>query len=150
MGDDAARLGLVIAVGLHVAPQFPAWPILWLTAGAVALTVATLMMIYWYCIFVIGSSNNQDFCGVLGIGPGEGGQRSKLVQAIGDFGALIVRRDFIDLGVLVLAVVGIPVFGFAALAIGAVVTMLVVFPAYLKLVFSRRAERQTRVAGRAS
>ena len=145
MGDDLARLGLVIAIGFHVAAQYPQWPILWLTAGAVALTVANLLMIYWYCIFVIQSTNNQDFCGVLGIGPGEATKKSRLMQTIGDIGALIVRRDFIDLGVLAVAILGVPVIGFIGLTGGAVATMLVVFPAYLKLVSSRRSERQTRV-----
>ena len=34
-------------------------------------TVASLLLIYWYCIFVIHSSNNQEYGQALGVGPAQ-------------------------------------------------------------------------------
>ena len=61
--------------------------------------------------------------------------------AIADFAAQIIRRDAIDIGVLVLALVHLPELGFALLSIGSLVTLAVVIPTHLKIVRSLRASR---------
>ncbi len=142
IGDELARLALLLGLGSHVAylhPSWHAWPI---TGAAIAATLAAMAMIYWYCIFVIHSSNNQDYTKALQIGPGvrAAGKRT-LGQVVSDLGAQIVRRDVIDLGVLILALVQWPEVGFVALAAGAVVTLAVVIPTHLKIVKNLRAER---------
>ena len=108
------------------------------------MTVAALAMIYWYCIFVIHSSNNQDYTRALAIGPGiaTGGKRS-VGRVIADWGAQIVRRDFIDLGVLVLALFQLPEIGFIGLSAGALVTLVIVIPTHLKIVKNLRVKRAT-------
>ncbi|MEZ4402816.1 MAG: CDP-alcohol phosphatidyltransferase family protein [Kofleriaceae bacterium] len=142
MGDDLARLALVIGIGVHVSHLHPSWPALTITAAAVAMTVASLVLIYWYCIFVIHSSNNQDYTKALQIGPGVRGDGPRSLGAIiSDAAAQIIRRDFIDLGVLVLALFHLPEIGFVALSVGAVVTLAVVIPTHLKIVRSLRAAR---------
>ena len=142
IGDDMARIALLLGIGGHVAhvrPTWPAWPI---TIAALAMTVASLTMIYWYCIFVIHSSNNQDYTRALQIGPGvRAADKRTSGQVIADWGAQIVRRDFIDLGVLVLALLQLPEVGFVALSAGALVTLLIVIPTHLKIVKNLRAKR---------
>ena len=142
IGDDMARLALVACIGVHVSHLHPDWPALAITGAALAMTVMSLVLIYWYCIFVINSSNNQDYTKALQIGPGvrADGPRG-LGAAIADFAAQIIRRDAIDIGVLVLALVHLPEIGFALLSIGALVTLAVVIPTHLKIVRSLRASR---------
>jgi phosphatidylglycerophosphate synthase len=59
IGDDMARLALVAGIGVHVSHLHPDWHALPITGAALAMTVASLVLIYWYCIFVIHSSNNR-------------------------------------------------------------------------------------------
>jgi hypothetical protein len=138
IGDDLARMALLLAMGAHVAPMHADWPVGWLTGIALALTVASLLLIYWYCIFVIHSSNNQEYGAALGIGPGVGGERS-LLGKLGDFGAQIARRDAMDLGILGLAILGLPEVSWLGLVIGAVVGIAIVVPTHFKLVALHRA-----------
>jgi phosphatidylglycerophosphate synthase len=142
MGDDAARIALLLGVGSHVAYLHPTWHVWAITLAAIAMTVAALLLIYWYCIFVIHSTNNQDYTKALGIGPGvrpEG--RRTLGQVISDWAAEIIRRDFVDLGVLVLALVHLPEAGWIPLVAGAPVTLAIVIPTHLAIVRNLRAER---------
>ena len=138
MGDDAARLALLLGLGSHVAALHPAWPVWPVTLAAVAMTIAGLGLIYWYCIFVIRSANNQDYTQVLGVGPGVRSGRRSPGQVVADWGAQIVRRDFIDLGVLALALVGWPEVGWIPLVVGSAVTLAIVIPTHLKIVRARR------------
>jgi hypothetical protein len=64
-----------------------------------------------------------------------------LGAVVADAAAQIIRRDFIDLGVLALAIAHLPEIGFVLLSVGAVVTLAVVIPTHLKIVRSRRAAR---------
>ena len=142
IGDDMARLALVAGIGVHVSHLHPDWHALPITGAALAMTVMSLVLIYWYCIFVINSSNNQDYTKALQIGPGVrvDGPRG-LGAVIADFAAQIIRRDAIDLGVLALALVHLPEVGFVLLSVGALVTLAVVIPTHLKIVRSLRASR---------
>lgn len=147
MGDDAARLALVAGIGIHVHHLHPTWHALAITGASLAATIAALLLIYWYCIFVINSSNNQDYTRALQIGPGvrPTGKRT-LWQVLSDWGAQIIRRDFIDLGVLVLSLFHFSEFSFVMLTLGAVVTLGVVIPTHLKIVKGLRDGVLTRVA----
>ena len=142
MGDDLARLALVLGMGVHVARLHPDWPVMAITGAALAMTVAGLLLIYWYCVFVIHSSNNQDYTKALQIGPGvrAAGKRT-IWEVASDWGAQVIRRDFIDLGVFVLALFHVSEVSFALLAVGALVTLGVVIPTHLKIVKGRRAQR---------
>jgi hypothetical protein len=111
------------------------------------MTVIGLLLIYWYCIFVINSSNNQDYTRALQIGPGvrAAGKRT-IWQVASDWGAQIIRRDFIDLGVLALAIFHVSELSFVMLSLGAAVTLIVVVPTHLKIVKGLRTGAITRVA----
>lgn len=145
MGDDAARLALVAGIGLHVDHLHPDWHALAITGASLAMTVAALLLIYWYCIFVINSSNNQDYTRALQIGPGVRPEGKRTIwQVASDWGAQIIRRDFIDLGVLVLAIFHVSEVSFVMLTLGAVVTLGVVIPTHLKIVKGLRTGALTR------
>lgn len=141
IGDDLSRIALLAAAGVHVGYLYPNLPIAWLTVGALVATLVSMVPIYWYCIFVLHSSNWQDYTAVLGVGPGihpqEGMPRS-LGRRLGDWGTQIARRDFIDLAVLILAIVHLPEVSFVGMALGGVIGLLVVIPAHRKIMRSRR------------
>lgn len=141
MGDDMARIGLLLGMGGHVAATHPSWPVWPVTLAAAAMTVLSLVLIYWYCIFVIDSSNNQDYTKALQIGPGvraEGSARS-VGAWLADMGAQIVRRDFIDLAAVFVAIAGGSLVTFSLLSVGALATLIVVIPTHLKIVKAVRS-----------
>lgn len=139
MGDDMARIALILGIGGHVAHLQPTWPVWPITIASAVMTVASLVLIYWYCIFVINSTNNQDYTKALQIGPGVRVETERSVGAwIADMAAQIVRRDFIDLAVVFVALAGGSAVVFALLSLGSVVTLVVVIPTHLKIVKALR------------
>ncbi len=148
MGDDMARIGLLLGMGGHVAANYPAWPVWPATLAAAAMTVTSLVLIYWYCIYVIDSSNNQDYTKALQIGPGvRAAEQRSLGAWLADLGAQIVRRDFIDLAAVFVAIAGGSVITFSLLAVGSLVTLVVVIPTHLKIVKAIRAGELRPVRG---
>jgi phosphatidylglycerophosphate synthase len=141
MGDDMARIALVLSLGSHVSYLHPTWPVWPITIAAVVLTITSLLLIYWYCVFVIHSANNQDYTRALEIGPGVATGPRTVWQVLADWGAQIIRRDVIDLGVLILAIVQLPEVGWVPLTLGSVVTLAVVVPTHFKIVRSLREKR---------
>lgn len=139
MGDDMARIALLLGIGGHVAHLQPSWPVWPITIASVAMTVLSLVLIYWYCIFVINSTNNQDYTKALQIGPGVRVEENRsLVGWIADMAAQIVRRDFIDLAVVFVALAGGSAVSFALLSLGSLVTLVIVVPTHLKIVKALR------------
>lgn len=139
MGDDMARIALILGIGGHVAHLQPTWPVWPITIASAVMTVASLVLIYWYCIFVINSTNNQDYTKALQIGPGVRVEEKRSVGAwIADMAAQIVRRDFIDLAVVFVALARGSAVVFVLLSLGSVVTLLVVIPTHLKIVKALR------------
>jgi phosphatidylglycerophosphate synthase len=139
MGDDMARIALILGIGGHVAHLQPTWPVWPITIASAVMTVASLVLIYWYCIFVINSTNNQDYTKALQIGPGVRVETQRSIAAsIADLAAQIVRRDFIDLAVVFAALAGGSAVVFALLSLGSVVTLIVVIPTHLKIVKALR------------
>jgi phosphatidylglycerophosphate synthase len=141
IADDVARLALITGIGFHVAANYPDWPILWLMLGALATTLTSMLLIYWYCIFVIGSSSNQDYEAVLGVGNNvevEGGRKS-IGRLLGDALTTMARRAFIDLAVFLAALAGLSWLSFAGLSLGSVVALAVILPAHFRLVREHRA-----------
>jgi phosphatidylglycerophosphate synthase len=149
IGDDLARLALLLGIGSHVGHLHPGLPIGWITAAALLMTVTALGLIYWYCIFVIKSSNNQDYTKLLGVGPGQGAgsgggaprSSRSLKKLVGDVLAEIARRDFMDPAALVFALVALPEVMYISLVLGGIISLAVVVPTHLKLVRSLRQAR---------
>ena len=144
IGDDIVRLTTLGGIAWHVRYLHPGWhvgPITWI---ALAATLASMLLIYWYCIFVIGSSNNQDYGAVLGIGPGQGKDRKSIGQIVGDLGAQAARREVIDLVVLILALVALPELSWIGLVAGGIIGLVVILPTHLKIVKLKRAGHKFR------
>jgi phosphatidylglycerophosphate synthase len=142
IGDDLARMALLLAMGAHVAALHPEWPVAWLTGIALVLTIASLLLIYWYCIFVIHSSNNQDYGQALGVGPAQAAPTKKSIgRAIGDFFAVVARRDSMDLAALGCALVAIPAVPWVGMVAGGFISIVWVVPTHLKIVRQRREQR---------
>jgi phosphatidylglycerophosphate synthase len=136
-GDELARIAVLLAVGYHVAPRYPSLPILPLTFLTLAVTLATVAMIYWYCIFIAKSSNSQAYAEVVGVGNDAPGEKTTW-RRIADFGADLARRDAMDLGMLLFALIGTPQISFVVLVVGGLVGFGVVLPAHIRLVARRR------------
>lgn len=147
MGDDMARIALLLGMGAHVAHLQPTWPVWPITIASVAMTVTSLVLIYWYCIYVINSTNNQDYTKALQIGPGVRAEEKRSIGAwIADMAAQIVRRDFIDLAIVFVALAGGSAVTFSLLSLGSVVTLVIVIPTHLKIVKALRTGELQRAA----
>ena len=142
MGDDVVRLALITAIGLHIAPHYPSWPISWLIPIVLALTLTSVILVYWYCIFVVGTWRMHDYEELFGVGKAVAvtGRRS-LRRILGDAGTTMARRVFIDPAALTLALLGLSWISFAALGLGSVIGLAMVLPVHLRLVNERRSAR---------
>jgi phosphatidylglycerophosphate synthase len=147
MGDDMARIALLLGMGGHVAHLQPTWPVWPITLASVAMTITSLVLIYWYCIYVINSTNNQDYTKALQIGPGVRAEEKRSLGAwIADMAAQIVRRDFIDLAIVFVALAGGSAISFSLLSLGSLVTLVIVIPTHLKIVKALRTGELQRAA----
>lgn len=127
VSDDVLRLCLMASLGVHVArvyPELPIWPI---TIGTIALTALTMFLMYWYCVRHLGTPNTQNYMSVL---PGV------------SLGRMVSGRDFVDVGLIVLALIGMPVIAVFGFAIGSVAGAAVIIPAHVAIV---RGVGRTRV-----
>jgi len=143
VGDDIARLALILGMGFHVTANYPDWPGAWITAGTLAVTLTSMTLIYWYCLKVLGTFSNQDYEEALGVGNKvevHGGKKS-LGRIIGDAGTTMARRVFIDPALFILALLGLSWLGFAGLALGSVAGLAVILPTHFRLVREWRTAR---------
>lgn len=142
IGDDVSRLAILWGLGMYTRHLYPELPIGWVLAFTVANTLVSFALLYWWCIFVGKTYNNQDYAKSLGLGPGvdkkEPGGLGKLVSEVG---ILLARRDFLDIGVTVLAICGLSWFTFAGLCLGQLIGFIVLLPMHFKIVAKRRDER---------
>ncbi len=140
IGDDVARFALIGGIFVHVAGEHPGWPVLEAGAATVALTALSCGLLYWWCVFVGKTPNNQEYAAVLGAAPHARG-RAGWRQRVADLGAAAARRDFIDLGVVALGVLGLSELSALGLAVGSIVGTAVIVPNHLRIVRARRAAR---------
>jgi phosphatidylglycerophosphate synthase len=127
-GDHTIRIGLILALGHHVAAQLPALPIGSLTLVTAAATLAAMAPMYWYCLSVHRTINLQHYGEITG---GTRGWSSQLSS-----------RDFTDYAFLVLAALGLSVISLAGTAAGALIALVTVVRAHPRAVRQRRAARQ--------
>jgi phosphatidylglycerophosphate synthase len=141
IGDDVARVAIMTGIGLHVAAVHPDLPIKLITVVAIGLTLIPITILYYYCVFIAHTYNNQDFTKDMGVGPGVNVHEKKTFgRVLGDLLAQAARRDFLDLGIVVFALFGVSELSFLGLAAGAVVGPIVIVPTFIKILRRRRAE----------
>jgi len=142
IGDDVSRLAILWGLGMYTRHLHPDLPVGWLLAFTVANTLVSFALLYWWCIFVGKTYNNQDYAKSLGLGPGvEQKQPGGIGKMLSEAGILIARRDFLDLGVVVLAIAGLSPLTFVGLCLGQFIGFLILLPMHFKIVAKRRVER---------
>ncbi|MEO8702277.1 MAG: CDP-alcohol phosphatidyltransferase family protein [Kofleriaceae bacterium] len=128
VGDDLLRLSLLLALGVHCAPQFPSLPVMWMAIASVAFTILAMAPMYWYCVGTLKTWNIQNYNTVMG---------PESTNPLVKIGGQIARRDFVDVATFVLALLGIPIAAVVMFSIGSLVGFITVIPAHLKVVRAR-------------
>jgi phosphatidylglycerophosphate synthase len=147
IGDDVARVATIVAVGFHAAYQYPEWPVREYTYVTLATTGVVMGLIYWWCVFVGKTFNNQDYTKVLGVGPGINPDAPKsLKQTLADLALQTVRRDFIDVGAIVIAAFDMSIISIAFLGLGSFIGMAVTIPMHVRIVRAHRAHQAQQAA----
>jgi len=131
VGDDLLRLSLLVALGVHCAPAYPDLPIMVITYISTGATVLAMGGMYWYTLGVVGSPNIQHFNKAMA-SEGERTALQKLVDGLVKAGAMMARRDFVDVATFVLAVCGMPIIAVVMLAIGNVAGLIAIVPALIR------------------
>jgi phosphatidylglycerophosphate synthase len=126
-GDHTIRFALILALGSHVATQFPSLPIWPVTLATAGITLAAMLPMYWYCLSVHRTINLQHYSDVV--------RGSRL-------GVQLSSRDFTDYAFLLLAACNLSIISLAGTAAGAVVALATVVTAHPRAIKQRRAARQ--------
>jgi len=162
--DELSSVGYMLAIGwhchLHFGPGYlgPLGFDPWLVVMGISLAtyLIGIYCIYYNLIVVVGSANSQDYAGRLEIVPGDAPNTVRLrpapvrassparelprpIRAILDFAPNVVRRDFICWAALAYAVLHLTQVAFATLALGGVVTFVVLAIDHARLRLARRA-----------
>jgi phosphatidylglycerophosphate synthase len=162
--DELSQIAYMVALGWHCRAYFGVDylgplgfdPWLWAIGIGTATYVATIYIVYFNIIVVVGSANSQDYVGrfelVDGAAPGTVRLRPAATQAIATRDDLhpvlkwvatylpfVVRKDFISWGALILAVAHLTQVAFAMLVLGGPVTAIIVGVDHVKLRVQLRA-----------
>jgi phosphatidylglycerophosphate synthase len=141
IGDDVARVGVLIGVFFHVSAKHPDLPIDWLFAITLFNALLANVLLYWWCIFVGKTYNNQEYAKVIGAAPHLESTGRSWKRMISDFGAQAARRDFLDVAVIVLALVDLSEISMAGLFVGQAIGVIIIVPIHLRIVKQRREQR---------
>ena len=156
--DELSSIGYLAAMGWHLhllygEPGFDIWCAA--TVVSVAFMTWAVFCIYYNIIVAVGSANSQDYVGAFEIAPGRDASSVKLVPAapkpivtkrelpgwlqwLATYAPYAVRRDFISWGTVVLAALQWGRFTFIGLAVGGIVTAVIVTIDHVKLRTLRR------------
>ncbi|MEO6776371.1 MAG: CDP-alcohol phosphatidyltransferase family protein [Kofleriaceae bacterium] len=162
--DELSSVGYTIALGWHCRLAFgPKYfgdlsfdPWLVMTVIATAGMLVTIYCIYYALIVAIGSANSQDYVGSFEVAPGRDATKVRLVPAapraiptkrelpawlqwLATYAPYVIRRDFIAWGTVVLAVLHWTQVAFLGLALGGVVTAVIVTIDHVRLRSLRRS-----------
>lgn len=167
--DELSSVGYMVAIGWHCHQYFgrtyfgdlgldPWTTMMWIGAITYGWSI---YCIYYNIIVVVGSANSQDYVGKFDVVPGERPNSVRLRPAaataiatkdlppwlafVATYAPYIVRRDFIAMLALVLAILHLTQISFLMLAIGGVVTAAIVTKDHVQL---RRLRRSIEREGR--
>ena len=158
--DELSSLGYMIALGWHCHLWFGPDHLgelgvdPWLAGIAVGVVTyaITIYVIYYNLIVVVGSANSQDYVGRFEIVDGQlrpavaepidTRAMHPVLRVVATYAPYIVRRDFISLGTLVLALLHLTHVAFAILVLGGVVTAAIVTVDHVRLRRQRRSLRR--------
>jgi phosphatidylglycerophosphate synthase len=162
--DELSSVGYTIALGWHCHLAFgrnyfgdlPFDPWLVATVIATAAMLWGIYCIYYNLIVAVGSANSQDYVGSFEVSPGRDATKVRLVPAapraivtkrdhpawlewLATYAPYIIRRDFIAWGTVVLAALHWTQVAFVGLALGGVVTAVIVTIDHVRLRSLRRS-----------
>ncbi len=145
MVDEATTTLYLVAIGLHTHHRLPAerGVVPSVVVGAVAYVVG-ICCIYYYLIVVSKTGNSQHYLSRLDLVEDEHGPAlrrppptaSKLpawLRTVGVMFSHVIRRDFINLGALVLALADQYLLLYGIMWVGGLITLFVVGPDHLRL-----------------
>lgn len=154
--DEATTTLYLIAIGLHTHHRRPDWD--WVVPTIVLGTIAYVLAvacIYYFLIVVSKTGNSQHYVGTLLVvetpdgpalrrPPQAASTLPPWLRTIGVAFSHVIRRDFINLGALALALADQYLIIYGLMLIGGVLTVIVVGPEHLRL---RRQLRALRARG---
>ena len=164
--DELSSVGYMAAIGWHChqyfGPQYfgelgvDPW-ILMITIGVITY-LWSMYCIYYNIIVAVGSANSQDYVGKFDVVPGAQPNSVRLRPAtptaiptkdlppwlawLATYAPYIVRRDFIAILAVVLAVLHLTQISFLLLSVGGVVTAVIVTKDHIQLRLLRRSIRR--------
>lgn len=144
IGDDIARFAVILAVFFHVRGDHPDWPVGWLAAFTIVNALIANALLYWWCIFVGKTYNNQEYAKAIGAAPHEAATEKSWKRAIADFGAQAARRDALDVVLLVCAVIDFQELTMAGLLVGQAAGLVIILSIHFKIVAQRRSDAALR------
>lgn len=143
--DEATTTLYLVAIGLHTHHRLPAqrWVVPSVVIGTVAYVLG-IYCIYYYLIVVSKTGNSQHYVRRLELVEDERGPAlrkppptaSKLPRWLRTLGVMfshVIRRDFINLGALVLALADQYLVLYGTMLLGGVLTLFIVGPDHLRL-----------------
>ncbi len=142
--DELTTTVSFVALGIHcVRGSDLAWLPASIWVGLVAY-LATIYVIYFFLIVVSKTGNSQHYAGKLDVVDDASGRGLRVVPSkplplppwlvrATAFIPHIIRRDFINLGSFVLALVNLYLINYTIMLVGGVVTILVIGPEHLRL-----------------
>lgn len=144
--DELTTTVFFVAVGLHVHAHRPAdtWVVPTIALGVVSYVVL-IYAIYFFLIVVSKTGNSQHYVGKLEIvdDPALGvGLRARPIgpctlppwlRTVGSALAQVIRRDFINLGAVVISLANAYLFMYVCMFLGGVVTAVIIIPEHIRL-----------------
>ena len=143
--DEATTTAYLIAIGLHTHHRLAdaTWVVPSIWVGTLAYLIG-IACIYYYLVVVSKTGNSQHYVGTLEVVEEAGGPALRKprpkpsrvppwMRTIGAAMAHMIRRDFINLGALVLALADQYLLIYGTMLLGGVLTALVVGPEHLRL-----------------
>ena len=166
--DELSSLGYMLAIGWHChqyfGPDYFGVHVLgrdpWIVMMAIGVITYgwTMYCVYYNIIVAVGSANSQDYVGKFDVVPGDKPNSVRLQPAtstaiptkdlppwlafVATYAPYIVRRDFIAILAVILAVANVTQVSFLLLAVGGVVAAVIVTKDHIQLRLLRRSIRR--------
>jgi phosphatidylglycerophosphate synthase len=140
--DEVTQVSYFFAIGYHTYQHYPSW---WLATSIVLGGVcyaATIYAIYYFCIVVIKKGGSQYYVGDLEIVDADGpALRARLkvstapawAKSLGQIFLYMIRRDFINLAALIVALFNGFAIIYGGIWLGTVVAAAIIVPEHLRL-----------------
>jgi phosphatidylglycerophosphate synthase len=142
--DEITTTAYYVAIACHMYAHYPRAWIGWSIPIGALLLIASIYVIYYFCIVVAKVGGSQFYVGTLELveGPRGWGLREKkraqtikspLLRMLGRWGMYMKTRDFINLAALFLTFINAYEVIYTGMLVGTIVTALFVLPDHVRL-----------------